>query len=275
MNKEVEFVSIVPLTFFDCQVDKVELDHKLYLRRINDDELRKLIKAALCYQSNLEDALLSHNVEFAIERRTLVNTEDETPEYPEWNEEAPYVRDILATLRLLKSGYLDCPTAFCYSGDESRGVSNTAPRVKYYLGEPYFLEEKEVPTFVELWREFQRIGKRKKYLKFPLNQFMKAYEDDFPEDMMIDYMTAFESIVFGRGGNSPRPIGKTIGIAIGMFLGKNEKERGKIEKDLEEAYTARDKIVHGHLRWKFKADLDLLSRVENYLRRSLRSLVEE
>jgi hypothetical protein len=97
----------------------------------------------------------------------------------------------------------------------------------------------------------------------------------------MDYMTAFESIVFGRGNRAPFPYGRAIGIAIGMLIGENEKERTKIEDVLNKAYEMRNTIAHGHLRrgqiepYADPKTSDLFTSIENYLRRSLQRLLEE
>lgn len=121
---------------------------------------------------------------------------------------------------------------------------------------------------------------KKSYLSFPLDQFTKAFEENYPEDIIVDFMTAFESLVFHRVKETTKPYGRVIGIAIGMLLGKNEKERTEIEKNLEAAYEMRNAVVHGHLRKKLRKYDDehgtqLLFKVENYLRCSLRRFLEE
>jgi hypothetical protein len=93
-------------------------------------------------------------------------------------------------------------------------------------------------------------------------------------------MTAFESIFFSKGKGAPKPYGQVIGIAIGMLLGKKEEERAIIRNDLEEAYSLRNKTVHGHLRditfdRVSEIDIDFLSTIREYLRRTLVILIEE
>jgi hypothetical protein len=98
------------------------------------------------------------------------------------------------------------------------------------------------------------------------------------EEQLVYYIMAFESRVFGRQKKDAKPYGIAIGIAIAMLIGKDEKERTRIENDLTEAYELRNKIVHGHLREQLNPEkkmIELFDRVEDYLRRSLRKFVKE
>jgi hypothetical protein len=65
-----------------------------------------------------------------------------------------------------------------------------------------------------------------------------------------------------------------------MLLGKNEKERTEIERNLKQAYEIRDKLAHGHLRKKLHkykyADIGKVEfKVDEYLRRTLIRFLEE
>lgn len=63
-----------------------------------------------------------------------------------------------------------------------------------------------------------------------------------------------------------------------MLLGNNEKERIEIKRSLEKAYKIRNALVHGNLKKINKYESELIkvsTKIENYLRNSLRLLIEE
>ena len=271
MSEKKDVVSIVPLANFDSETESIQLENDLCLRRIDANELKGLIQKAVGYRFPLENALI--DVKYVIEKKW------QTGEFRLWDESCPYASDIVLALKLLKAGDVNTPTAFLLDLlGKSYSVSNTSPRVS--LGNPYFLKQKEVSNFKRLWQNLQSVEKEKPHLEFPLFQFIRAFEENSPENIITDFVTAFESLVFHRGEKTPKPYGRTIGIAIGMLLGRNEKERTEIEKELEDAYSMRNAIVHGHLRKKLRkyddrSGTQLLFKVEDYLRRSLRRFLEE
>jgi len=275
MSHNREFIALVPLVNFNSDSDLIQLDDTLCLRRINRTELDDLINEALNYKFKLQHVL--EKVEYVIEKRVR----QEKKEYFAWNENSPYVRNIVLALGLFKRDYVYTPTAFLLdSSDTSFAVSNTSP-LKIGFGEhPYFLRHKEIEAFVELWSKLQNMKEEKLYLRFPLGKFEETlHPEDYPYDDLLKYMLAFESIVFRRETEAPRPYGRAIGIAVGMLLGKNEKERTQIEKSLKRAYEIRDKLAHGHLLIKFDRLPEDYGHVESdaheHLRRTLKKLLEE
>ncbi len=65
---------------------------------------------------------------------------------------------------------------------------------------------------------------------------------------------------------------------MGMLLGNSQKERDEIKNTLEKAYRVRNAVIHGNLN-KLKKRMpytkQLFTKTEDYLRSTLRKLVEE
>lgn len=150
---------------------------------------------------------------------------------------------------------------------------------RYSGGEYSVLDSDQVDTFKKLWKTLQKVDEDKPYLEYALSQFDRSFDEDSEEIKLIDYITALESIVFGRVKNAPSPFGRVIGIAIGMLTGKTEKQRTEIEQKLNKAYEIRNQVVHGHLHQKIGKDdkhfSDTVSFVEKCLKKSLIKLLEE
>jgi len=273
MSESKNFVSIVLLNNFDSDMDCIQLNDNLFVRRLDETDRKRLMNLSPVLKNDYRLQTVLSETWFVIEKRW------QPDEFLSWDECSPYANDVVLALKLLKSGGVNAPTAFLLdSTNKSFGVSNPAPRID--LGESYFLEEQEVSTFVELWKKLRSVKKEKPHLEFPLDQFTKAFEEEHTEYIIVDFMTAFESLVFYGRDKTPRPIGRAIGIEMGKLLGKNKEGRSEIEQDLETAYQLRNAVVHGHLRkrlQKYDAEqgTELIFKVEDYLRFALRKLLEE
>lgn len=278
MSEKKELVSLVPLSNFNSDVKVIQFKECLCIRQAEEGELDRLLEIAKDYRSMLEQELI--DVKYFIEERFLPQPDGNRPSFWGWGEISPNVEDIVLALRLLKEGEIETLTAFLLDpNQESKTITTIAP-ISHLPSEPYFLKKEEVEDLIGLWRRLQDVESKKAQLSFPLKQFARAFEEAYAEDVIVDLMVAYESLVFRRGTESPRPYGRMIGIAIGMLIGRSEGERAEIEKDLKQAYEYRDKIVHGHLRKKLhdytiEVEKRIYTKPENYLRRSLRKLIEE
>ena len=95
----------------------------------------------------------------------------------------------------------------------------------------------------------------------------------------MDCLTGLESLVFYKEGRTIEPAGRVIGIVIGMLLANNQSERTRIKETIAKAYEMRNAKVHGNVE-KLEAydeeDVnETYKEVEDYLRHSLKKLVEE
>jgi hypothetical protein len=271
-----QFIAIVPLANFGSKVDLIRLDNTSCLRRIDDGELRKLKERVSVYRPNLENALF--NVTYVIEKKLA-----SAKAFRLWNEGSPNVRNIILALRLLNPDAVGTPTSFLLSNDNaSFSVNNTSP-FPVLAEKEYFLKGEEIACFELLWKKLKQVEKDKPYLTFPLFQFDRAvgaiiYDAD-SLDSLVDCLTGLESLVFYKEGRTIEPAGRVIRIVIGMLLANNQSERTRIKETIAKAYEMRNAKVHGNVE-KLEAydeeDVNETYReVEDYLRHSLKKLVEE
>jgi hypothetical protein len=264
-------IVLVPILNLDCGEDLVKLDSTLSIRRTYPGEIENIIKQFPDYQM-LKSAL--GDTKCVIEKRGS----SEEISYMYFSPRTADAERIKTAFRLLNIDKTSMPTSF-YLSTDSVYISNPCPMRNISLDDYNVLSKEQIGAFRTLWKALKNADKKKPHLVFALSQFNRSFEDS-NEEQFIDYITAFESIVFGRGTSSPSPYGRAIGIAIGMLIGKNEKERIKIEQKLNDAYEIRNKVVHGHLRHKLddadaEALLDLLNFTKNCLIVSLRKLLNE
>ena len=266
-------LSIFPINNFDSNVELLRLDGKTRLRHPDNGEFQNVKEKFSEHRGALEVAFL--NVNYVVETKIRL---DETGEA--W-EKLPHVDNILLALRLLKVGDVNISFAFLVdSKDRIFGIK--VPSISdIFFRNPYFLKKEEATSFVKLWKKLLKVKDEKPHLRFPLTQFNKAFEkraSGMDGDEIVDCMVALESLVFYGENKSIEPAGKVMGVAIGMLLGNNEKERNKIKKTLTKAYEVRNAKVHGNMDKlkKYQKDIGRLSvEVEDYLRLTLRRFVEE
>jgi hypothetical protein len=271
---------IVPIVNFVSEDKLIKFDKTLSIRHIDSNTFETLLKRTGDSYLNLKKGLA--DVEFVIEKKIAKKAEEiELSLRFGLAYQLFYFNDISnvsLALKLMKKGDIALPIRFFVSPNFFH-VSNTDPVVRDFT-ELYYLPKKYVSETRRLWYKLKNVAKERPHLDFSLNQFSRTFHGYDYENGLVDLMTAFESIVFSKGKGAPKPYGQVIGIAIGMFIGRNEEERTKIRSDLEEAYSLRNKIVHGHLRdlrmeRANEIDFELHSNIREYLRETLRKLLEE
>jgi len=258
-----EVVWIVPISNFDSDTKLVRFSERLCLKRISRTKLENLL-GKLTSDVTLFLSLLE--AKYVLENRIVP---------PSIKDER---NDVILALRLLKAGDLIVLAAF-HTRKGNRVCLRTYDDLNRMLlpSNSYFLKSEETTDLIELWK-IVRNRTPKSYLEFPIRKFMEAYDKQGFDDRIVDYMLAFESIVFHGRDRSIQPAGEVIGIAIGMLLGDNLKDRTKIKKTLEKAYELRSAKVHGNVKKlrNFGQNIKTLSMdVEDYLRRALRRLIKE
>lgn len=273
-----EMFSVVPAPNFDSDVDFIELSEYLCLKRLTESDRQKLRTKISKHNYNVFafEELLSDS-KFVIENKL----------HGDYNvgRFQPDVELLILLFRLFKSGNVFLTTSFDMNSADTAFLVGAAAQYPKWLADknPYFLKKAEIEGFVGLWKKLENFEENKFYLGFPLGQYYETFERVGSRYNFVNFMTAFESLVFHGVDNIPRNIGTVIGIAIGMLLGTNEKERTQIRKDLEIAYSIRNCIVHGHLqekllKSKIYKDLDVddfFDKVKEYLRVTLKRMLEE
>jgi hypothetical protein len=199
------------------------------------------------------------------------------------------MQNIVLAMRLLKKGYVSGNSVFYIPISEV--VVNMPPfrliewtwlqqrKLEIWGGLPYALGFDDFQGLKRLVQKIQNIDfVKRKDLRLACGRFQRAYEEDNFEDQLIDIMIAFESLFLkGEKGNVPH--GKIIAVGCSCLLGSNEEQREEIEFFLTEAYRIRNSVVHGseYAKPKIKKEYEIyefVSRVEEYLRESLKKLLD-
>ena len=194
--------------------------------------------------------------------------------------------NIVFALRLLKKSYVSGNAVLylqTHSGEPHLPVIEWSwerqRKLETFGAMSYVFKLEELPELKELIQKVQNLDLvKRKDLKLARERFERAYEEDDLEDQLIDIMIAFESLFLkGEKGNVPH--GRTIAVGCSCLLGKNEEQRVEIESFLTEAYRIRNCVVHGSEYGKPTVGKEyemseFVSRIEDYLRESLKRLLD-
>ena len=187
--------------------------------------------------------------------------------------------EAISALRLFKSGTVDYnfiqTEALDWNPISGKHIHSKTLTPHLFFGE-YHLEKNEVPDFKEFLKKLEH---KPDFLDIPLRYFNYAHTRERPEDKLIDYMIAFESLFFGKGEKAE--LSYRLSLRVAAFLGEKRDEKGKIFTLMRRAYDLRSDIVHGS---SYSKNIEIneenfsfeefVSRVEELLRKSIKRSIE-
>lgn len=270
-SDSLKYKIISPLAGFKSDVDVIELEKNLKIRRMSEEETNKLWKPrdafvppiiqpmdALALKYALESPF-SHRKGSPLDRRIL----------------AQVFEGVVTAFRLFKSGTVD----FFFTQEipilwePYGGIAYHFKKRADYLGLNYYLEKKEIDDFVEFWKEFRDTivdadFHGHNYLRIALKRFNLGSEEKDLENKLIDFFVAFEALYLVEA----LELSYRLALRTATLLAESSQEKKEIFKFMRDAYTLRSQIVHGSppkIRKKIVNLDDYVPKLENYLRRSI------
>lgn len=265
-SHEVIVQSVIPLFNFDSAESEVVLAENIKIRKVRTRELNEIRNFA--YTLN---PIETRNFSFVLE---ITKRFRERVDYL-WRE----TEQVLTALRLLKKGKVYRKADF-YRTNEWEWPKLSSAAGPFEISHPTLggkkltLESKEIQPLKDI---FCIIQKPPSQLELAIKRFQKTYQKADEDDKIIDFMIAFESLVFRGEQSEERNL--PIAISISMLLGVNTKERDEIRTNLKVAYALRNGIVHGNMnlvkKITSKKPIDKINEeLEEYLRRSIKKLID-
>jgi hypothetical protein len=183
-------------------------------------------------------------------------------------------------LRLLKPGYIAGNFIFDVAvrlAERNQLISWTieAKQRTHSHGPSYALQSSEIPELANLLKKIQNIDIEKhKSLRIACKRFQQSYEENNPEDKIIDLIIGLKALFSDGPGIIQR--GETLSNDCAHLLGDNETDEYEIKHVMNDAILLRDSIICNSPYEKSEDPdymLDLVSRVEDYLRESLKHFI--
>jgi len=271
-------VSVVsPLWLFSSEVAYIPLDDNLSIRPIKPDEMADLRRfqwvPGLLSTSFLHEVYVGYVLDFSFMDKKVITSEIKPP--------VPYTEKTLeglCALRVLKSGDVSCLTTMERPDNPFGGLSLTAEFRGRVFGQPYELLREDV---FQLQSIYKRIEHQKDRMGIALRRLNQSYERRSLEDILIDYMVAFENLyLYGEGPGEKRfKLSHRAGLLLSSAETRTEERRKTYEQVslfIQKAYDERSTIVHGGPRRKrrLKVNEDSINKLGDYLRQSIRLSLE-
>ena len=264
VTQKITFNAVCPLYNFNTDIDILQIDD-LKIRKITENEYEKIY---------LDDVFGSRpDLAIGSGHRHVISTIYESDHHREvGNEIYEKILNLLTILRLFKQGNLqygtirNLPLSWTSGYSPIIGGSRLPPR----RGIQYNLTNEESDSVLMFFKKYNS-SPEKTHLDIAIRRFNFTYDRTRNEDKIIDIIVGFESL-FVEGKERPSDRGSYVGTACSMLIGKNHKERKKIKKTLQKAFTIRNKIVHGS-NYKTKELDKMIPILENLLRDVIRRML--
>lgn len=255
---------ITPLFNFKMNIDTIQLDEGLAIRKITNDEMR------IFFDEVVDIGISSWSIgeiEYVIEyKHSLRKVSGLTETGDPYGITLATVRKLATILRLFKSGnlgflftrpfgILDIPIK---PGGTVAGFSLVPVR-----GEAYNLVTEEISQFLELWNFMSHRDFYISPLDLALGRFNSAYEKILPEDKIVDYAISFEALFSGDGVES---VAHKLALRVSRLIEQDVHLRKQVYTAVKGLYNKRNQIVHGHGRTGQASDV---KNMESYLRKAI------
>lgn len=254
---------------FASDVDIIDVEKELDIRKLTNEELERLLQAS---KWGAPSAFFhvkppKYVIETAYTKRKVVGEHIE----PQPSDSAKRLYQLVTALRLFKSGVVGfneitttAETPFLW------GYTKFNIARKTFIGQKYILNKTEAIQFKDFWKRFSIFSTSKpKRLAIAIRRFENAYERTNLQDKLIDFMIAYEALVFKQGETGE--FRHKLSTRVSKLLSKTYEERKRIAKEITKFYDKRSRIVHGE---EVKLPRGFVEKVENYLRGSIKTLIE-
>jgi len=267
---------ISPLPHFQSELEEINLIDGLKIRKITWEERESIFLD------------LSINSLQAHENTALLATSDFVAEYT-WCKETPFanVQKVALALSLFKpNSRVDYHGSINYRmlwRKSFVGVSSPAPLAR---SKPYKLTKEEAGKFLSFWKnEFLPIiGENEHFLHIALSRFEDYRRRTNWSMGLVDLVICLEAMYLRKDQELAYRLSHRCATILGY--GKSAEDKERIRSFIKEAYSIRNKLVHGasaqkidweRIRSKLSIQLeglyDFIEKTSEYVRQSIRQFL--
>lgn len=185
--------------------------------------------------------------------------------------------DLISALRLYKKGRIVAGLLTSSSFENSKWsvggttIWTSVSNLIFFQEKPiYTLKQSELDKFITLFQNIRgyRISNIIEKIEIALSRFHSSYHGDI-EDRLIDQIIAFESLLLGN----EQELTYKLALRTAFLLRTRKDFRNKIFTNMKKAYNYRSKIVHGDNPPNRKILGGIVPNTENYLRQSIKKIL--
>jgi hypothetical protein len=284
-DREIPFVDIVPLDNFDSDVEHLDLDEGITLRKITNEEKEMLLGETLPVQMRIMSLKYVLQFDYLVKKlKGIFQYEDKAG--------TELVPQLIKQLRLFKTGSIGysvivgkvnlmLPIGQWYVKRDHKEVKEVilpdarpdAPVLP--LCNLYILYRNEVTDLQTYRKLLEKIsGTHNPKYDLAVRRFMYTYARELTEDKIIDFTISIESL-FSKKGEGIDSISYKLSLRFCKLLQNNFEERRTLFKEIKSFYDLRSKIVHGdeQEQQEYLKKVDL-KKIEDYLRTAFRQYAQ-
>lgn len=264
LSNSVYCEATVPLQNFECESKRLVLEQDIEIRELTEGEKEKIVSRAI--SGSLENEMEAMRHRFA----AIIKLSWAKGSLPS-NDHRGKLNKLLTALRLFKAGGVGANIAYRREPKWQPGhIVGGAGRDIYsvpVVGPVYKLNTQEAKDFLNFWKwlHHQTPGNN---VEVAIRWFNHGYEDWIPEDRVISFVTAFESL-FLRKGERKR---KNLAIRLPKLL-TDVLNRPQSEKNVGDIWDLRSNVVHAES-YQVNDAPRLAEVAERYLREAIKRYIE-
>jgi hypothetical protein len=237
--KQAVYAVLAPLQHFEGPDEEIRLDATLVLRKLGQDEREYLWH--LGEFGGMVDRSQAPSISFCL-AASLV-TEKNVP--TKLSEVRGSVMRVVTALRLLKSGQVGVPIVTQRLREPAFGLPGGTVAISgapAALGPSYTLLLEESESLVATYQALARAAGARG-LQLALRRFNYAYDRMRPDDKLIDYWIALETLFLPD--ERRQELSYRASLRVAWYVGQGPSEREEIFRQIRDSYDARSDIVHG------------------------------
>lgn len=215
---------------------------------------------------------LTHVIEHIDYQEKLIG--DATPKIPvDIRREYEVVEKILSALRLFKKGKIVSGIFMTQAVSiiHNMGTSYSERGQRNYITSPkYTLNSKEISDFIKFWKLIvDSRYHQSKSVSIAIRRFNYAYDREKNEDEIIDYLIAFEALLFK---SETQELSEKLSRRVARLLENDFDSRKRLSKIIKDFYNKRSKIVHGV---ETEITPEYVDEIQEVLRKSIKKILEK
>lgn len=249
---------------FECERKRLILEPSISIRALSKREKEHLLSRALSSWS-LENTMEVARHRFVATIRFTWQKGHAQPDH------RGMIEKLLTGLRLFKTGGVGANVVYRRELKWQPGhIVGGAERHIWILpvqGPVYTLTLREAESLLRFWKRVYQ-QPLSNSAQVAIRWFNHGYQDWIPEDRIVSFVTAFESLFLRTGDLKKRSLVSRIPRLL-----TNARGRGQVERDIGDLWDLRSRVVHAEPYQAIDATR-LVGTAEYYLRETIRRYIE-
>lgn len=239
-SESTRFVSFTPLLNLDSQLETLDVEPGLTIRKISEGERRAM--RTFGWYSDMGIGLATHGIEQITDVPKLPSEIPAQAQQVELETRTKQVSSLLTALRLFKPGIVGTGYTLQWYGlglrvGSASGTSSS--RQPWYFGLVYQLSKPDSGPFLQLYADLSTSLSAE--FDIAIRRFNYYYDRPFDEDRILDDLIAFENLLLPEKDE----LSLRLAIRVANLIGENRDQKHSIYRFMRKAYELRSSIAHG------------------------------